>query len=180
MKKEIEVKAKAENLSLIRIKLEALGCTFTDPIVQDDTIFVNFDGDFTKFAPGTNFLRIRKAKGKILFTLKQPQSNDLDCIEKEVEVSDADQFRDALELMGYHEAVQVHKTRTKTKYKDMEICLDEVKGLGSFVEVEKITEGDGDAVQTELFAFLQTLGVNKEDRVLRGYDILVYLKNKSK
>lgn len=177
MKREIEVKAKVDDFTKIRDELEKLGCVFSDPIIQEDTIFVNFDGDFTKFMPDTNFLRIRKMKDKILFTLKQSENNELDCIEKEVEISDAEQFREALELMGYHEAVQVHKTRTKTKYQDMEICLDEVKDLGSFIEVEKITEGDGEAVQNELFSFLETLGISKESRVVNGYDTLIYLKN---
>lgn len=178
MKKEIEVKAKAGNLKEIKTKLEALGCTFTEPIVQEDVIFVNYSGDFSDFKPGQNFLRIRKAKGKILFTLKQSVKNELDSIEKETEIADAEEMRGAIELMGYHEAVQVHKTRTKTKHNGWEICLDEVKGLGSFIEVESITDEDADKVQEELFAFLQTLGVSRDDRVLNGYDTLVYLKNK--
>ncbi len=82
----------------------------------------------------------------------------------------------ALELMGFHEAVKVNKSRTKTRYQDMEICLDEVKGLGAFIEVEKITEGDGDAVQIKLFDFLMTIGVDPRDRVVNGYDTLMYKK----
>lgn len=175
MRKEIEVKAKVDDLRDVRLKLETLGCSFSEPLVQDDTIFVNFDGDFTKVMK-TNYLRIRKIGSETLFTLKQPQENELDCIEKEVAISDPDEFREALELMGYHEVVQVYKTRVKTRYKDMEICLDDVKDLGTFVEVERIVDGDGEEVQQGLFDFLQTLGVKKEDRVLNGYDTLIYKK----
>ncbi len=178
MKKEIEVKAKAEDLNILKKKLEELGCVFTNPTEQKDTIFVNFDSDFATFMPGTNFLRIRETDNKILFTLKQPQSNELDCIEKEIEVSDRNQLKDMLELMGYHEAIQVHKIRTKTKYNDMEICLDEVKDLGMFIEVEKIVDGDGETVQNELLDFLESLGVSRENRIINGYDTLMYLKNK--
>lgn len=177
MKKEIEVKAKVEDLGVLKKKIEELGCTFSNPAEQKDTIFVNFDGDFTAFMPGTNFLRIRETNSKIIFTLKQPQSNELDCIEKEIEVSDKVQLKEMLELMGYHEAIQVHKIRTKTKFKDMEICLDEVKDLGTFVEVEKIVDGDGETVQNELLNFLESLNVSKENRVTKGYDTLLYLKN---
>lgn len=176
MKKEIEVKAKVDDLQELRQKLENLGCIFGDSVKQEDTIFCNFDGDYTKFMPGSNFLRIRKAKGKIMFTLKQPQANELDCIEKETEISDAEQMKGAIELLGYHEAVRVVKTRTKTKYQEMEICLDEVEGLGSFIEVEKITDGDGEMVQNELFDFLQTLGIARENRMVNGYDTLIFLK----
>ncbi len=86
-------------------------------------------------------------------------------------------MEDALVLLGYHKAISVYKNRTKAKYKDMEICLDEVDHLGSFIEVEKITEGDGDAVQEELFNFLETLGVKRDDRVINGYDTLMYRHN---
>jgi adenylate cyclase, class 2 len=178
MKKEIEVKAKVEDLNILKKKLEELGCVFSLPTEQKDTIFVNFDSDFTAFMPGTNLLRIRETNSKIIFTLKQPQSNELDCIEKEIEVSDKEQLKDILELMGFHEAIQVHKIRTKTKFNELEICLDEVKELGTFVEVEKITDGDGETVQNELLNFLESLGVSRENRVTRGYDTLVYLKNK--
>ncbi len=135
--------------------------------------------------PGSNFLRIRKARGssseypggwKIIFNIKQPQSNELDCIERETEINDADQMKGAIELLGYHQAIHVVKTRTKTKYQDMEICLDEVEELGSFIEVEKIVEGEGETVQNELFGFLETIGVSKENRVLKGYDTLLYIK----
>lgn len=174
MKKEIEVKVKTNNHQEILSKLESLGCTFTTPVTQDDAIYVNFDGDFTAFMPGTNFLRIRASGGKYLFTLKQPQKNELDCIEKETEISDPEAMEGALELMGYHLAVRVKKTRTKTKYQDMEICLDSVEGLGDFVEVEKITEGDGEEVQKELCDFLTSIGVDISERVMQGYDTLIY------
>jgi adenylate cyclase class 2 len=103
----------------------------------------------------------------------------MDCIEREVEINDADQMIGAIELLGYHKAVNVVKARTKTMYNGMEICLDEVKDLGSFIEVEKIVDGDGEEVQNELFIFLETLGVKREDRVMNGYDTMVYLKNGS-
>lgn len=184
MQKEIEVKAKVDNLPELRVKLEALGCIFETSVTHEDTYFVNFDTDFAVFMPNTNFLRIRKQMREgneinIFFTLKRPQSNELDCIEKSIGISSAGPLVEALVLMGYHEVVKVRKTRTKTRYGEMEICLDEVSDLGSFIEVERITEGDGEAVQNELFAFLETLGISRQARVVNGYDTLVYLKNKA-
>jgi adenylate cyclase, class 2 len=179
MRKEIEVKAKVENLNLIMEKLIDLGCDISEAKTQDDQIYVNFTTPFNDFAPGKNFLRIRKSGGKVMFTLKQPQLNELDCIEKEVEISSAEEMHDALLLMGYHLAVKVNKLRRKTNYNDCEICLDEVADLGTYIEIEKITsdEEDAEEVQKELFKFLETLGVSREDRVVNGYDTLIYLKN---
>jgi len=177
--KEIEVKAKAKSFDAIKLKLEKMGCVFTEPVIQDDTIFINFESkNFTRGPKGANYLRIRNSKGKSVFNIKQDVSNVLDRIEKEVEVADPKIMKQMIELLGYHVIAKVYKTRTKTKYKDVEICLDKVKGLGSFIEVEKMSNKDGEKVQEELFVFLESLGVKREDRVHMGYDILVYLKNK--
>lgn len=179
MRKEIEVKAKLNNSDEVISKLKKLGCVLSEPLTQHDIIFVDDNyGIFDEFQPDKNLLRIRESNGKFILTLKQPKSNEQDAIEHETEVKDAIEAKEILEHMGLHEAVQVHKIRRKTNYNDWEICLDEVEGLGSFIEVEKITDSsDVEAVQNELFVFLQSLGVKKEDRVTSGYDTLVYRKN---
>lgn len=178
MKKEIEVKAKVTDLPELTKRLEALGITFSEPIVQNDETFVDKDfGDYAQFQKGKNVLRIRESNGKYIFTLKQPQANELDCIEKETTISDPQEFREALIFMGYLPAVQIHKIRRKAKYKGYEICLDEVKELGTYIEVEKITdEENAEKVQEELFSFLESVGVSKKDGVTHGYDTLIYLQ----
>lgn len=179
MKKEIEVKARVTNKEVIISRLSAWECVLSEPIEQHDTIYVNFDSDYTTYMPGTNFLRIRKTPTKTYFTLKQPQTNELDNIEKEVEISDAGTFAEALQLMGYHEVIRVHKVRRKTQYRDMEICLDEVDGLGTFIEIEMMSDEDAEYVQEKLFEVLQLLGVSREDQVFQGYDTLAYIQQKN-
>ena len=182
MRKEIEVKARIGDADAVAQKLIGLGCKFAEPVEQLDTIFVDDNyGVFDESQLGKNVLRIRESGGKFLFTIKQPQSNEMDAIEHETIIADPVEFRKALELMGYHEAVQVKKVRQKTSYNNWEVNLDEIEGLGSFIEVESITdESDAEKVQNELFSFLQTLGVKPEDRTNHGYDTLIYKKLKSR
>ena len=180
MKLEIEVKAKVKDFEIIKNKLKEIGCVLSMPIIQDDYIYNKKGLNLYKDNAGFPVLRIREQNGKIIFTLKKNRSNELDCIEKELEVSNKDILKDIFELLDYESTVEVHKKRIKTNYKDYEICLDEVDGLGSYIEVEKMSDEDGEKVQNELFEFLQTLGVSKEDRVFNGYDTLIYLKNNSK
>lgn len=46
----------------------------------------------------------------------------------------------------------------------MTLCLDEVEGLGAFIEIEKMTsENDVLAVQEELYLFLENIGITKKD-----------------
>lgn len=182
MRKEIEVKAKLNNPEEVIAKLKELGCVISEPVTQHDAIFVDENyGAFDEFQPDKNLLRIRETGGKFILTLKQPKSNEQDAIEHETEIQDPAEMKEILKYMGLHEAVQVHKKRSKAHHNDWEICLDEVEGLGSFIEVEKIADDpDVEAVQNELFNFLKTLGIKDEDRVTSGYDTLVYRKNGNK
>lgn len=179
--KEVEVKAKVKNLKELEEKLVRLGCKFGEVLNDKNKIFVSTDRDFAEFQTDANFVRIRNRNGKIILTLKRPLSNELDCIEKEVIINDAEEMQGILELSGYHFVIEYSGKRRKTKYQDMTICLDELEELGSFVEVEKMTEEeDSGQVQKELFEFLKTLGVKEEDRVTRGYDTLCYLKREGR
>ncbi len=51
MKKEIEVKFKVDDFKDLKGKIENLGCTFSEPIFQDDTIFINYNRPFLEFTP---------------------------------------------------------------------------------------------------------------------------------
>jgi adenylate cyclase, class 2 len=176
MKLEIEVKAKVNDFEELKNKLKELGCVLSEPTIQDDYIY-NKKGINLKEKKDTPVLRIRQQGEKILFTLKKNRNNELDCIEKELEIKDKNIMEDIFVLLDYEKTVEVHKKRIKTNYKEYEICLDEVDGLGSFIEVEKLSDEDGEKIQNELFDFLETLGISKSNRVFQGYDTLVYLKN---
>ena len=177
MKHEIEVKAKVQDFDALISKLKEIGCVLSMPIIQDDYIFNQKGVDKKDHSHNTPVLRIRKQNNKIIFTVKKNRSGELDCIEKEIEVSDESILKEIIELLGFEKTIEVHKKRRKGNYHDYEICLDEVEGLGSFIEVEKLSDEDGKKVQKELFDFLKKLGIYEEARVLIGYDSQIWLKN---
>lgn len=180
--KEIEIKAKLINREKITDNLKQLGCTFEKPITQEDIIYVKNIGSMEAFRSNDVFLRIRlKNKEKILFTIKKRMTNDLDTIEHEVEISSKTEMEQALFLMGYKEAVRVSKTRVITHHNGCEICIDDVNELGSFIEMEKLTEdGNSEVIQEELFQFFESIGIDRKDRVHSGYDILMLEKQYQK
>jgi len=177
--KEIEIKAKLRDKEEIMKKLQSLGCTFEDPIIQDDIVYARKVGSIEDFKSNNIFLRIRvKNNSKIFFTLKKNMSNVFDSIEHETEISSKEEMEHALLLMGYKKAVRVIKTRISTTYKGDEIDIDEVEGLGSFMEMERLTEdGDAEKIQEELFNFFISLGIDPQDRMTRKYDMLVMAKD---
>jgi predicted adenylyl cyclase CyaB len=98
-------------------------------------------------------------------------------IEHEVTVNSKEEMKKILALMGYQKAVTITKDRTKTKYNGCEICIDEVDSIGSFIEMEKLSvDGNATQIQEELFTFFESIGIRREDRITKGYDILMLEK----
>lgn len=173
---EIEVKAKVENFQTVLDKLKEIGCVTSDPVVQKDTNYIrngleykNVNRDFTPV------LRVREEKDKTTFTIKYNRYKDkaLDMVENEVVVSDAATIKEMIKIMDCGEVMKINKTRIKAKYKNYEICLDQVETLGSFIEIETFSENEGGKVQEELMCFLVSLGVDPKNRVFTGYDEMI-------
>jgi len=178
--KEVEVKAKVSSFEEIQSRLRDLGCDFSEPLIQEDRIYLQNGIEFPDKTTGTLFARIRNSNGKYIFTLKKQLETEFENIEHELIIDSPEEANEMLKLLDFHEVLFVSKKRIECKYSDMEICLDDIEGLGLFVEVEKMTnEEDTQTIKKELFEFLETLGIKQGDQVFKGYATMVYeLNNK--
>ncbi len=176
MIKEVEVKARVKNKSILLKKIKSLGIKLSKPITQRDRVFLPIGTLYENIGPGTIALRIREENNKTLFTLKQRQEVELSTLEKELEIGDKKTLGEIIIILGFYEWVKINKKRSKAKYNNYEICIDEVQSLGTYIEVEKMTRGDSKKTQEELFIFLETLGIKREERERRGYDTLCHFK----
>jgi adenylate cyclase class 2 len=175
--KEIEVKARIKSIESLKEKLVSRGCVFSDPVFQDDQIFLANGIEFPDIQKETAVVRVRQSGSVCLLTLKKRllDKDELVKLEEEVIVSDRDGAVAILQHMGYYEVVCVNKKRVECPYEDLTICLDEVAGLGSFIEVEKLTEDDDiTKTQKRLLEFLRSLGIDESDRIFQGYDTLMH------
>lgn len=173
---EIEVKAHIKNAEAVLGELARMGYKLSEPVEQKDTVYVP-KGVKIPVPLGVTVLRVREQVGKIFLTLKIPQTNQLDCVERELTISDANEMEAIILALGFEKASYTEKSRRKGKVGELEVCVDTVRGLGQFIEVEKLVEAaSGDVVQTELLSFLKSLGVSEEDQVFDGYDILLARK----
>ena len=176
---EMEIKFKVDNLDLIKEKLEAFGCDFSELLDQKDTIFA-VDVNDTAWDGKKVFTRIRVKNGKNILTLKKQTSNRFDNKEIEFEVSDFEGAKDLLEVLGFSVWVTVEKERIETKYQDFNICLDRVKYLGDFIEIEIITkeENKSEFYEKKILEVAEKLGIKPEQRINKLYDIMMSeLKN---
>ncbi len=175
--REIEVKAQLKDVALLLDKASEMGIVFNDPITQDD---LTYETRIPKDSPAWNIFRIRKQNDQTILTMKYKASaRSRDNHERETTVGDARQIADMLVRVGYTPGAHVRKTRRTAHYKDFELCLDEVDKLGTFIEIEKLADehADVDKVQTELWNILRALGVSADDRIHKGYDMLMHERN---
>lgn len=149
------------------------GIQFGKPLVQEDVTFLN---GVLYEDPDWSIFRIRRQENQIFLTMKYKASNrSRDNHELETIVADEQQIRKMLQRLGYTEDVCIKKIRHTASYNGIELCLDEVEELGTFVEAEALTEEDADVdlIQADLWKLLKSLGVGEADRVHKGYDTLV-------
>ncbi len=174
--KEIEIKARLKDKKKVEEKLKELGCVLSSSVKQIDTVYTRIIGTVEEYLTNDHFPRIRETnEGKFFFTVKADltKHKSLSKIEHEIEIQDAKTLEQALFLMGYKIANKVIKNRRKGMVGEYEICLDEVEDLGSFIEVEKMADDNIEEVRKELLDFTLSLGVESEDEVRRGYDLLM-------
>ena len=177
--KEIEVKAYLKDKQTILDSLATMGVILSEPIFQDGTEFAKIGSNLSEYLSNDHFVRIRTENGIHKMTVKKDDEDfPLSKIEFESKIENREQVEQALMAMGYNPVLRIKKMRQKANYKDYEICIDEVEELGSFIEIEKMSDEDTGSVIAELRELLFSLGVREEDEVNKGYDILMFEKKK--
>ena len=137
--REVEIKVRLTSVKSFISKLDEKGIKLGEPKKQHDVVF----GE-----PGAvenhlkaNWLRIRTENDSVVyFTLKKSVEGHLDSIEHEVTVNESAELKNIILCLGYEPYSDLTKVRRKVKINDIEICLDEVPGLGNFVEAEKLVK----------------------------------------
>lgn len=177
---EIEIKIKLDNKFEVIEKLKQEGCEFSNVKHQIDTVFLENSAKDFDIKPGMIVLRIRTIGDKNLITLKQRKEKVMESKEIEFEVSDRNLCKDLITTLGYKEMVTIDKKRIETKYKGFNICIDDVDKLGSFIEIEVLTDENGksDYYENQMLELCKELGIDPNNRINSHYDTMLYNLNK--
>ena len=83
--------------------------------------------------------RIRQKGDKKVLELKEIKRQE-GAVELKSDITDINLIKEFLKKLEFEEAFEVEKQREHYGYKQFKICLDDVKVLGKFMEVEKIVD----------------------------------------
>lgn len=143
---EVEFKFPVDSLETLRDTLVQLGATPHEECLQEDEYLNDKLRDFAKLDIA---LRIRRVDDQFWLTFKGPNLDPTAKIRKEIETPLVDQqaaqeLRETFLGIGFHSVALVSKKReTLTlvwQHHVVEVCLDEVAEVGSFVELERVVE----------------------------------------
>lgn len=106
--------------------------------------------------------RIRKYNDTCYLTYKKQHFKGKQWVysdEYETKVEDYETIKLIVLLLGLEELITVHNKRTIYKSKDYEIVFEDVKNLGYFIEVEKLSSDDKDEleIKEEIRSFIRSL-----------------------
>ena len=163
MPSNVEIKAYARNFDEIRGRAEALSDTPVDAIPQEDIFFNTPQGRLK--------LRLTsKNKGQLIYYTRPDQEGPKRSDYHISLTTDPENLKRVLEL-AYGIRGVVRKTRFLYLVGQTRVHLDDVEGLGQFMELEVVMrEGQSDAEgQAIAEGLMASLGVERSDLVEGAY-----------
>jgi adenylate cyclase, class 2 len=167
---EVEQKFRTAGHHDTVMRLTAMGADATAPVEQVDAYLNHPCRDF---ATSGEALRIRRVGDRNAITYKGPKLAGPTKTRPEYEVAFAegprplDALLQVLLALGFRPVAEIRKVRTPYQLtiqgRSLEVALDEVEGLGTFVEVETLAADQADlpAAQAAVVTLSRTLGLTE-------------------
>lgn len=175
---EVEIKFRLENFDKADMikRIDRLSIDHNS-IRQIDKVYLLKSDSFKDFKSGDPVARIRLVDNKATLTYKRAVDDHGDTIEHEIVFSPIVEGENILREVGYKMVTEVSKTRNIWKLDDITINLDEVDGLGAFLEVEIMCNNEQiESSRERILTLARELGLAESDIELKKYDQLVAAK----
>lgn len=183
MNVEVEIKLKVSGFEEIKKYLLRLG-TLKKAIKQVDEYYIPCHRDFFAQKPPIEWLRIRTNPDKVIFeydiSVNKNSQGEQECAhEYETEIFQPDELRKILGFLDFKKVITVTKHREYWDCGDFEVALDNIEGLGLFVEVEAKGEFENNIKAKEgCMRFAEKLGIKifEQNNINKGYPVLLLEK----
>lgn len=160
---EVELKAPVPETALAALRAR-LGV----PLAVEEHADAYFQHPSRDFAATDEAVRVSRRGARAELTYKGPRLDVATKSRREVTlaIDDADAASEMLALLGFREVMTVRKTRALHHVAGFEVALDDVPGLGAFVEVERLVADDAAraGVEAEARALLSSWGLRTLER----------------
>jgi adenylate cyclase class 2 len=169
---EVEQKFPVADLTAVRQQLTELGAACGEPVLEVECYFAHPARDFGQTDEA---LRIRRAGSANFITYKGPKLDASTKTRRELELPLADeeeaarQFAELLVTLGFRPLPEVRKRRRRAKVRwqaeSVEVTLDDVEGVGLFVELElMVAEEAVEGAKACLASLAARLGLSGSER----------------
>lgn len=159
---EIELKCPCADPRTVERKLKEEGAEFIEQREEVDTYFNHPCRDFMDTDEA---LRLRRVDDRVVLTYKGERIDEETKTRREVSaVVEGGDCRRILESLGFSKGGTVVKNRRVYRLEGVEICVDAVQDLGTFVELE-VRGGDMDRGRGALFDMMERLGLEDTERL---------------
>jgi adenylate cyclase, class 2 len=170
---EIELKVRVPDLAPIRHRLRELHAEQTDRTHEHD---VYFNAPNRDFGQTDEALRVRYSDDKIIVTYKGAKIQGFEFKAREeinVIVENGPRFENLLERLGFRKTAIVDKLREYYRYEEASIALDDVQGLGFFVEIELTGDETSSSAAGRINEIADKIGVEGEHTLSSYLELLL-------
>ena len=157
---EVETKIVVSNLPEIADRLRSLGASYLGGSFQRDTYL---NAPHCDYAKTDEALRVRETKSGTEITYKGPKqqkSGSKARTEITLSVASAEDAIRLLTAAGFFVSEIVKKEREEYSYDGTTIALDRVEGLGTYIEIEVLTDEDIPAANRKIESVKKELNIS--------------------
>ena len=176
---EVEIKLVVEDPSAVRRRLRQLSARAIRSVTLVDTYF-----ELPWRPPGEGEMRLRevvRGDAHHELTLKGPPDADGDSRQEiTTKISIPDAMAGILEMVGAVVPARIEKTRDEFSLDGVPVCLDDVAGLGYFVEIgAPVAQSEVASMKLRIRRVAEDLELDSESREQRSYLELTLLSMES-
>jgi adenylate cyclase class 2 len=176
----IEVEVKVKVVDDVEKLINTLGGVL---IGVEEHVDVYFNHSSRDFKDTDEVLRLRKVNSHAELTYKGPRIGSVSKTREELTlvVDSFDTCREILRKLSFIEFIELSKTRKIYRVDEFKINLDDVRGLGKYVEVEAEASSISDVpnVEGKIRRMLEKLGFREEQFIKKSYIELILEKTRS-
>lgn len=165
---EIELKVKVDSLDPVRSLLNKKGAVFEGKNHEHD---IYYNAPHRDFGSTDEALRVRYTDKGALLTYKGAKIKKLGLKAREelnTGLESGEVFEQVLDRLGFKKTAEVNKWRENYRLGEAAFALDLVEHLGTFVEIEIMTDSDGETTTKKIETLAKEFGISGEP-ILASY-----------